>query len=164
MVIKPRNPVRRPMGDSWSCNLLEHGWSFLRSFAGNNPMDQGPLHGSRLFRDAVGLLQQGSRISESCVRVVMNGAKGLPGANRVTNFFLQDQADGRIDEILLFFAATAEHEAGYADLLALNAGDEAARWARERRLVLRLGQALRIVNHARVTALLRHDLAKFLEC
>src|SRR6266849_1981959 len=164
MVIKPRSPVRRPIEDSWSCNLLEHGWSCLCSFAGNNPMDQGPLHRGGLLPDAVSLLQQITRFGEASVGIVMNCAQWLVLANRIAHLLVQDEADGRIDEILLFFAATAEHEAGYADLLALNGVDEAARWARERRMVVRLGQALRIVDHARVTALLRHDLAKFLEC
>ena len=93
----------------------------------------------------------------------MNCAERFTRANRIANLLVQDQAYGGIDEIFFFLAAATEHQAGDADLLALNAGNVSTRRAEEWRLVPRPGQTLNIVYHARVATLLRNDLAELPE-
>ena len=54
---------------------------------------------------------------------------GLTRANRIADLLVQDQAHGGIDDIFFFLAAATEHQAGDANLFALNAGNVSARWA-----------------------------------
>ena len=43
---------------------------------------------------------------------------GSPSGNRIANFFMDHDTDGGIDGIFFLFAASAEDDAGGADLLA----------------------------------------------
>src|ERR1700736_5693414 len=93
----------------------------------------------------------------------MDGAKRLAIVNWVADFLVQDQAHRGINHVFFFFTTTAEHLAGAAHLLTLDAFNKAPDYTEDRRTVPGLGQALRIINDTRVATLLRDDLAKFLQ-
>ena len=54
----------------------------------------------------------------------MDGTERLAGGNRVADFFVNDNPDGRIDGVFFLLAAASENYAGGANLLALNGGDK----------------------------------------
>ena len=85
----------------------------------------------------------------------MNGAERLSLANRVAYFLVQDQAHRGIDDVFFLLAAAAQHQAGNADLLALDAGNESAGRAQKTCPMPRLRQAPGIINDAWIAALLQ---------
>ena len=85
------------------------------------------------------------------------------GSNLVSNFFVQHDADGRVDGIFFALAAAAENHTGRADLLALNGCNVAGPRTGDFRGVLRLRQMLGVVDNAGVAALQFDHLAKFFE-
>src|SRR5689334_14132333 len=114
------------MGHSWRRDFVDRKWSCSSSFAGNNAMDQGPFASRRLLCDPVSLLQQIARITKTRVGVEVNRTQRLAFTNFIADFLVQNQAHGGIDHVFLLFAAATEHQAGDADLFALNAADESA--------------------------------------
>ena len=59
----------------------------------------------------------------------MHGGDRFADPHRVAGFLVQFQADGVVDDVVLFVAAAAQNQAGQPHLLALNALDETIRVA-----------------------------------
>ena len=71
-------------------------------------MNQGASLGWTLFGETIRLPQQILRVAEPAVRVEMNRAQRFTLLNLIAYLLVQDEADCRVDDVFLLFAAAAE--------------------------------------------------------
>src|SRR3981081_1366988 len=113
MVSSPRMPVKRPIFIPFNLYPLESVFPFV-----NHPMNQGCVVRGRGGRDLIALLQPRFCARGLCVGVAVNGAERLADGNFVAYLLMNDDAHGGIDGIFFALAASAEDDAGGADLFA----------------------------------------------
>src|ERR1700687_3523553 len=113
MVSSPRMPVKRPIVIPFILYPLESVFPFI-----DHAMNQGCFVRGRGGRDLIAFFQQSFCARGLRVGVAVDGAKGLAGRNSVTYLLVDDDAHGGIDGIFFAFAASAEDDAGGADLFA----------------------------------------------
>ena len=87
---------------------------------------RGALFARRGFADLVAGGDQDSGLGQLGVAIVMNCDERLAFFHAVADAFVKFEADGVIDRVFLFFAASAEHGEGDAEVFAIRRGDEAA--------------------------------------
>src|SRR5207302_4711705 len=98
-----------------------------------------------------------------CVGVAVNGAERLAGSDFVTNLLMDDDAYCRIDGIFFAFAASAEDDAGGADLFARDGRNVSSFSTGHLDAVIGAREPRRIVDRADVASLQLNHLAEPLE-
>ena len=86
----------------------------------NRAMNQRLFVRRRSSCNLIALFQQCLCACGLRVGAAVNGAERFAGRNFVAYLFMNDDADSGIDGIFLAFAASAENDAGGADLFAQN--------------------------------------------
>lgn len=90
-----------------------------------NPANERQFFVRRGSADFVAGSDQALRLRQLCAAIVMNCDERLVFFYAVADAFVEFEADGVIDGVFLFFAATAQHSQGRAQLFAICCGDEA---------------------------------------
>src|ERR1700687_5742028 len=148
MVSSPRMPVKRPI---------------LVFPCVNHPMNQLELLRRRSACYLIALLQQRFCARGLCVGVAVNGAERLADGNFVAYLLMNDDTHGGIDGIFFAFAASAEDDAGGADLFARDGRHVASFGTGHIDAVIGAREARRIVDRADVASLQLDHLADPLE-
>src|SRR5580692_3697907 len=84
----------------------------------------------RGFANFVAGSNQALRLGQLCAVIVMNCGERLAFFYTVADAFVEFEADGVVDGVFLFFAATAQHGQGGAQLFAICRGNKTTRRAR----------------------------------
>src|SRR4029077_7399156 len=116
-------------------------------------MNQGCFACGRGGRDLIALFQQRFCASGLCIGMAVNGAEGFARRDFVTDLLMDDDAYCGIDGIFFAFAASAEDDAGSANLLARDGRHVSDLATGYLDAVIGGREARRIVDRADVTSL-----------
>src|SRR5450755_1460831 len=118
----------------------------------NDPVNQ-LLRSRRRVRDLVAFFEKPLGLGCTDLRVVEQRAKGFARGDLIGDLLVQDNSDRRIDGVFFFLAAAAQNHACRAHFLALDRAHITAFCAANLHQMLRLGQPLKIVDRAGISAL-----------
>src|SRR5580658_10131094 len=127
-----------------------------------NTANERQLFSRRGAADFVAGSDQALCFGQLCAAIVMNCGERFAFFYGVADAFVEFEADGVVDGVFLFFAATAQHGQGVPQLFAICCGDEARERAGDFGVRARLRQELRLVDHAIVPALKANALPEFI--
>ena len=126
-------------------------------------MNQGCFTRGRGGSDLIAFFQQRLCVRGLCVGVAVDGAERFAYRNFVTYLPMDDDAHGGIDGIFFAFAASAEDDAGGADLFARDSRHVSGLATGHIDAVIGAWEARRIVDRADVASLQLDHLAESLE-
>src|ERR1700719_3190922 len=170
----PSTPVNRPMcfsselasrAENRRASSTEQKQIFdrkvptVRSSLQNAP-DKRAFFPGRFLGDEIVLGDQGFRFGEARIGIVMNSCQRFTFLDAIADALVKLEADGVVDGAFFLLATAAENGKRNTELLAVGAGDVARGWARNVDVKVGLGQSVRLIDDAVITALQANPLLK----